>query len=78
MVGIGSWRNQAGVRFVQTQTTDVASFLSFHRYRESIKKTGRTVPKIGEFGKECAAKWNSMNEEEKKPFTEVAARDRDR
>ena len=48
------------------------------RYRESIKKTGRTVPKIGEFGKECAAKWNSMTDEEKKPFTEVAARDRDR
>ena len=58
--------------------SDPLIFSTLYRYRESIKKTGRTVPKIGEFGKECAAKWNSMNEEEKKPFTEVAARDRDR
>ena len=36
------------------------------------------MPKIGEFGKECAGKWNSMNEEEKKPFTEEAEKDRDR
>ena len=48
------------------------------RYREEIKKTGRTVPKIGEFGKECAAKWNSMNEEDKKPFVAVANKDRER
>ena len=43
-----------------------------------MKKAGRTIPKIGEFGKECAAKWNSMSEEDKAPFLETAARDRDR
>lgn len=48
------------------------------RYREEIKKSGRQVPKIGEFGKECAAKWNSMTDEEKKPFIEVANKDRER
>ena len=48
------------------------------RYREEIKKTGRSVPKVGEFGKECAGKWNSMTEEEKKPFTQVANKDRER
>lgn len=47
-------------------------------YREELKKAGRTIPKIGEFGKECAAKWNSMSEEDKTPFLETAARDRDR
>jgi len=33
---------------------------------------------IGDFGKECAQKWNSMNDEEKQPFLDVAAKDRDR
>lgn len=35
-------------------------------------------PQIGEFGKECAAKWNAMNEEQKEPFLDSAARDRER
>lgn len=33
---------------------------------------------IGEFGKECADKWNNMAAEDKQPFLEVAARDRER
>ena len=57
-------------------TTAYINFTQY--YRESIKKTGRTVPKIGEFGKECASKWNAMSDEEKKPFNEEAERDRER
>jgi len=68
--------NKDGVPAPKRATTAYINFTQW--YRESIKKTGRAVPKIGEFGKECAAKWNSMTDEEKKPFTEVAARDRDR
>ncbi|GFW47665.1 high mobility group-T protein [Trichonephila clavipes] len=34
--------------------------------------------KIGEFGKECAAKWNAMNDEQKEPFLDSAGRDRER
>lgn len=33
---------------------------------------------IGDFGKECASKWNQMCEEEKQPFLDVAAKDRER
>ncbi|PRD32913.1 UNVERIFIED_CONTAM: High mobility group-T protein [Trichonephila clavipes] len=34
--------------------------------------------RIGEFGKECAAKWNAMNDEQKEPFLDSAGRDRER
>lgn len=37
-----------------------------------------TSAQIGDFGKECAGKWNAMGAEEKKPFTDVAGRDRER
>lgn len=33
---------------------------------------------IGDFGKECAAKWNGMPEDDKKPFLDVANKDRER
>lgn len=57
-------------------TTAYINFTQF--YRDSIKKSGRPVPPIGEFGKECACKWNSMSEDEKRPFIETAERDRER
>lgn len=36
------------------------------------------VKQIGDFGKECAAKWNGMPEDDKKPFLDVANKDRER
>ncbi|KAI1308636.1 High mobility group protein B3 [Halotydeus destructor] len=68
--------NKDGVPAPKRATTAYINFTQW--YREELKKTGRPIPKIGEFGKECAAKWNAMTEEEKKPFLEVAERDRDR
>jgi hypothetical protein len=47
------------------------------RYRHCIIKLKLPVPEEF-FGKECAAKWNAMTEEEKKPCMEVANKDRDR
>ncbi|XP_067119603.1 uncharacterized protein [Centruroides vittatus] len=57
----------------------ITAYINFTQwYREEIKKTGRSIPKIGEFGKECANKWNSMKDEDKQPFLDVAAKDRER
>jgi len=68
--------NKDGVQQPKRATTAYINFTQY--YRGSLKKAGRSVPKIGEFGKECAAKWHSMTEEEKKPFTDEAERDRER
>jgi len=68
--------NKDGKPAPKRATTAYINFTQY--YREQMKKNGRTVPKIGEFGKECAAKWNSMTEEEKRPFTDNAERDRER
>ncbi|XP_054163024.1 uncharacterized protein LOC128960890 isoform X2 [Oppia nitens] len=68
--------NKDGVPAPKRATTAYINFTQW--YREELKKSGRPIPKIGDFGKECAGKWNAMVEEEKKPFLETAARDRDR
>jgi len=59
------------------RATSAYVYFSQH-YREMLKKDGRPVPRISEFGKECAAKWNVMNEKEKEPFAAQAARDKAR
>ncbi|RWS28828.1 transcription factor Sox-17-alpha-A-like isoform X1 [Leptotrombidium deliense] len=68
--------NKDGVPAPKRATTAYINFTQW--YREELKKSGRAIPKIGEFGKECAGKWNSMNEEEKTPFVNTAAKDRER
>ncbi|XP_015794483.1 high mobility group protein DSP1 isoform X2 [Tetranychus urticae] len=68
--------NKDGVPAPKRATTAYINFTQW--YREELKKSGRPIPKIGEFGKECAGKWNQMCEEEKQPFLEVAAKDRER
>jgi len=68
--------NKDGVPAPKRATTAYINFTQW--YREELKKSGRAIPKIGDFGKECAGKWNAMQEEDKKPFLEVAAKDRDR
>ncbi|XP_035231161.1 high mobility group protein homolog TDP-1-like isoform X2 [Stegodyphus dumicola] len=68
--------NKDGVPAPKRATTAYINFTQW--YREDQKRNGRQIPKIGEFGKECAGKWNNMSGEEKQPFLEVAARDRER
>ncbi|XP_054708430.1 high mobility group protein DSP1-like [Uloborus diversus] len=68
--------NKDGVPAPKRATTAYINFTQW--YREEQKRNGRQIPKIGEFGKECAGKWNNMSGEEKQPFLEVAARDRER
>lgn len=68
--------NKDGVPAPKRAATPFINFTQW--YREELKKTGRPVPKIAEFGKECAAKWAAMQEDEKKPFLDAASRDRDR
>lgn len=68
--------NKDGVPAPKRAATPFINFTQW--YREELKKAGRPVPKIAEFGKECAAKWAEMGEEEKRPFVESAERDRER
>ncbi|XP_015930865.1 uncharacterized protein [Parasteatoda tepidariorum] len=68
--------NKDGVPAPKRATTAYINFTQW--YREEQKRNGRQIPKIGEFGKECADKWNGMTGDEKQPFLEVAARDRER
>lgn len=68
--------NKDGVPAPKRAATPFINFTQW--YREELKKNGRPVPKIAEFGKECAAKWAQMSEEDKKPFLDASSRDRDR
>ena len=68
--------NKDGVPAPKRAATPFINFTQW--YREELKKAGRPVPKIAEFGKECAAKWSEMGEEEKRPFVDSAERDRER
>ncbi|XP_067119024.1 high mobility group protein DSP1-like [Centruroides vittatus] len=68
--------NRAGIPAPKRALTAYINFTQW--YREELKKAGREIPKIGEFGKECAAKWNAMSDEEKQPFLNAAAKDRER
>ncbi|KAG8196233.1 hypothetical protein JTE90_023792 [Oedothorax gibbosus] len=68
--------NKDGIPAPKRATTAYINFTQW--YREDQKRNGRQIPKIGEFGKECACKWNNMTAEEKQPFLEVASRDRER
>ncbi|GFT68713.1 high mobility group protein B3 [Nephila pilipes] len=68
--------NKDGIPPPKRATTAYIHFTQW--YREELKRSGREIPKIGEFGKECAAKWNAMNDEQKEPFLDSAGRDRER
>ncbi|XP_013775304.1 intrastrand cross-link recognition protein-like isoform X2 [Limulus polyphemus] len=68
--------NKDGIPAPKRATTAYINFTQW--YREEMKKSGRQVPRIGDFGKECAAKWNSMSEEEKQPFIDASSKDRER
>ncbi|XP_022255806.1 intrastrand cross-link recognition protein-like isoform X2 [Limulus polyphemus] len=68
--------NKDGMLPPKRATTAYINFTQW--YREEMKKSGRQIPRIGDFGKECAAKWNSMSEEEKQPFLDAANKDRER
>ncbi|KAJ6223768.1 hypothetical protein RDWZM_002313 [Blomia tropicalis] len=68
--------NKDGVPAPKRAATPFINFTQW--YREELKKNGRPVPKIAEFGKECAAKWAQMGEEDKKPFLDASSRDRER
>ncbi|XP_013794754.2 uncharacterized protein LOC106478739 isoform X2 [Limulus polyphemus] len=68
--------NKDGIPAPKRATTAYINFTQW--YREQMKKSGKQIPRIGEFGKECAAKWNSMTEEDKQPFLDSAAKDRER
>ncbi|XP_049528700.1 high mobility group protein DSP1 isoform X2 [Dermacentor silvarum] len=68
--------NKDGVPAPKRATTAYITFTQW--YREEMKKSGRQIPRIGDFGKECAGKWNTMSDEDKQPFLSAAARDRER
>ncbi|XP_076331458.1 uncharacterized protein LOC143236786 [Tachypleus tridentatus] len=68
--------NKDGMLAPKRATTAYINFTQW--YREEMKKSGRQLPRIGDFGKECAAKWNSMSEEEKQPFLDASNKDRER
>ncbi|KAM7306529.1 hypothetical protein ISCGN_010232, partial [Ixodes scapularis] len=68
--------NKDGVPAPKRATTAYITFTQW--YREEMKKSGRQIPRIGDFGKECAGKWNTMSDEDKQPFLGAAARDRER
>ncbi|KAL8594722.1 hypothetical protein ACOMHN_051668 [Nucella lapillus] len=55
-----------------------AYFYYLAHCREEANKAGRSISKIAEFTKECSAKWREMNETKKKPFDELAAKDKAR
>eukprot|EP00116_Pleurobrachia_bachei_P006422 sb/3466684/ len=47
-------------------------------YRNSLRREGKPVPGVKEVAQYCGPKWNSMPEEERRPFVESAERDRQR
>lgn len=55
-----------------------AYFYYLAHCREEANKAGRSISKIAEFTKECSAKWREMGETKKKPFEEMAAKDKAR
>lgn len=55
-----------------------AYFYYLQHCREELKKSGKSVSKIGEFTKECSEKWNSLDDDEKKIFNDKAAKDKKR
>ncbi|KAK7102434.1 high mobility group-T protein-like isoform X2 [Littorina saxatilis] len=55
-----------------------AYFYYLAHCREQANKQGRSISKIAEFTKECSAKWREMNGTTKKPFDELAAKDKAR
>jgi hypothetical protein len=68
--------NKDGVPAPKRTTT---AFINFTKWlREEYKKSGKPIPKVQEFGKECGEKWKAMSDEEKKPFQDASAKDRDR
>jgi len=46
--------------------------------RNELKKEGKKITRVGEFTKEVSVKWNALNEVEKKPYAEKAAKDKAR
>eukprot|EP00745_Piridium_sociabile_P033484 TRINITY_DN57391_c1_g2_i3.p1 TRINITY_DN57391_c1_g2~~TRINITY_DN57391_c1_g2_i3.p1 ORF type:complete len:203 (-),score=78.32 TRINITY_DN57391_c1_g2_i3:1424-2032(-) len=55
-----------------------AYFYYLAHCREVANKTGKNISRIAEFTKESSAKWREMNEVQKKPFDEQAAKDKER
>jgi len=55
-----------------------AYFYYLAHCREQANKQGRSISKIAEFTKECSAKWREMVGPQKKPFEEMAAKDKAR
>jgi len=55
-----------------------AYFYYLAHCREQANKQGRSISKIAEFTKECSAKWREMQGPQKKPFEEMAAKDKAR
>merc|ERR1712154_373471 len=55
-----------------------AYFYYLAHCREQANKQGRSISKIAEFTKECSAKWREMGPVQKKPFDELAAKDKSR
>jgi len=47
-------------------------------YRNNLRKEGKMVPGVKEVAQYCGPKWNSMDDNEKKPFIELAEVDRRR
>merc|ERR1711963_242027 len=55
-----------------------AYFYYLAHCREQANKQGRSISKIAEFTKECSAKWREMAGPQKKPFEDMAAKDKAR
>jgi len=55
-----------------------AYFYYLAHCREQANKQGRSISKIAEFTKECSAKWREMGSTQKKPFDDMAAKDKQR
>lgn len=55
-----------------------AYFYYLAHCREQANKQGRSISRIAEFTKECSAKWREMVGQQKKPFDDLAAKDKAR
>ncbi|XP_014779380.1 high mobility group protein B1 [Octopus bimaculoides] len=58
--------------------TTSAYFYYMAHCREQAAKSGKTIPKVSDFTKECSEKWKALTVVQKKPFEEKAAKDKAR
>ena len=47
-------------------------------YRKELKEKGRDTSNVQEVAKICGEKWREMNDEDKKPYTLLAGKDKER